>query len=195
MALNFLIALSLMVGMLALLEVLLSDAQKNAISDWTTSFWLKLASVQDAFKKLIYKYTSIITPELTHALFDKGGRLRVGAFLKILSWFLLSTIICLLVTWLARIAWMRLKLDLDYVGGVLVAVGFLVGFFFATVTALISAILTIMLFPIICMYLVAGCIATMEYLVRRVAEYAKGPIIAASLIAAGIFGMIKAFRP
>ena len=47
--------------------------------------------------------------------------------------------------------------------------------------------------PLLVVYVLAMTLSSAEYLVRRIAEYKRGPLVAVSVVVGGVATLIKAF--
>jgi hypothetical protein len=58
---------------------------------------------------------------------------------------------------------------------------------------LLLVVLLFLTVPLLCLYAASLLVAALEFLVRRIAEYPKGPILAASALVAAVISILKLF--
>jgi hypothetical protein len=74
-----------------------------------------------------------------------------------------------------------------------------VAILFLSLIAFVSSItigifMIVLVFPFLLADMLASCLRTAEFVVRRVAEYPKGPILALSVLAGGVAAVLKLFE-
>jgi len=163
----FVSAASLLV--LTILDVFLSDAQKKAISDWTTNAWYFLDGERTRFMKrplvgFIVLLTIIAICCTAVVLFVIRIVSEFQIFYTMFGW---------LFGWSTS---GQVKEMLWY--GV-----YLSGVFLLTMLAVLS--------PILLLYLALGALFAFELIMRRLAEHPKGPIIGIGLVVTAIAGLLK----
>jgi hypothetical protein len=215
-----LIVLSLTVTVLAVLDFLLSEAQKKVVADGAIATWnvldeAKKLSFTDWLKKPRTNRWLAITFGFSCALYG-GAVLEFGS--PYMGWILILftsvTTFLLFALITLPIFSQLLKLDtrvwymLIAVGVVYVPCSFLVspGWPEWPPPLGYSAIMLVMLFMFLVLfaslmisiarilaYVASGVLFAGELIVRRIAEYPKGPIIAISAIFGGLVSLIKIF--
>jgi hypothetical protein len=219
---NVLILLGGIVGLTALLDLLLSDAHKRSLSNVVVDLWdwldhtkrlswldslrspksvraLSVISAALSFcialfgsEKFVFLSaiaTAVVVDYLAPRVFNRllGGTpgrvtIRVIAVMAIalVAQVPLGLMLWYVYRYMPEVTLVTIASDL-----VFLAVG---GF-----TSILFITAAVVLVPIGCAFLTSIPLYSMEFLVRRIAEYPKGPILALSALCGGIASILKLF--
>lgn len=236
---NVILVLSASVGVLALLDLLLSEQQKSGIADYTLRFWALLADLKklrfaDFFRNLFVRIglallatgviltglffaSPILVPLLMVFSMTMGEALNIA--ILFLSLLLITIIVIIGAVWLGqKVIFLVLRPAHElYVAVRAVVTGAILIFLSAAFVENLdrlpegSLFLPVLLFlfyvslasvmllvywgsavlPLLFAYAATVALFVLELVVRRIAEYPKGPILALSAACGGIAAALK----
>jgi hypothetical protein len=223
---NTLVILGLAIAMLTLIDLLMTDRQKDKLSDNVISLWnslddlkkltlvgwiqshrglISLFAAMPPLAIILYAaareiYSPFFIAELVGALIGlliglklisfvleaKGGRILIRATGTLLL-SLLPLMVGVALMGYFHVLLQRHAFDVYFY----VAIGaFIAG---NLVTFILLAIWLLVVGPLVLAYIATPLLYASEQLVRRVAEYPKGPVLALSALCGGVAALLKIF--
>jgi hypothetical protein len=166
---------SVLVGLTPLLDLLISDTQKLRLSDATFSFWNWVDDSKTGIRERLSRRPTL--KQVVTTVIRLLMLIIVGMVFVFIDAFLLPLFASYVVlhTAMTISGWLILA-----VGGLLMLLGILPMYVLWYVVAMV-----------IFLFVILPIVASLELVVRRIAEYPKGPVLAISVVCGALGALLK----